>query len=324
MPQKSSAFAVGRVRALEQTLLNRAALDRLLAVQSGDELARALTELGWGDVKGVEDVDLAADEQVQKACQLVRECTSEEDVTDCFLLKYDVLNLKTLIKARTLHRMEEAALSPCGTIEPEKLRRCVEDNNYNALPDELRAAMERVERRIAVEMDPLYVDAELDKALYARADRLLRFSKCEAARAYFVQRAEMINLLIALRVAAMGRSSSFAKELFLPGGTLGQEGLMRVADDPSAAYDLIQLRPYAAALKSALASGSLAAVERQMDDYLLSLIRPHKNDAMTILPLIGYLLAREREAAAVRLIKTAKTLKVSDEKLKERLRAMYA
>ena len=41
------------------------------------------------------------------------------------------------------------------------------------------------------------------------------------------------------------------------------------------------------------------------------------------MPLIGYLLAKEREAGAVRLIVTAKAVGMSADKLQERLRELY-
>ena len=99
MPQISHAYAVARVRTAQKALLSRAALERLMACESGGVLLRALNELGWGEAG---DVDALAQRALNGACAFVRAVTPDANATDCFLAKYDVLNLKTLVKARAL------------------------------------------------------------------------------------------------------------------------------------------------------------------------------------------------------------------------------
>ena len=47
-------------------------------------------------------------------------------------------------------------------------------------------------------------------------------------------------------------------------------------------------------------TGSIGALERAREDYLLSLVRPYRHDIASVQRLVGYLLARDREARAVR------------------------
>ncbi len=327
MPQKSHGYAAGRVQVLSQSLLSASSLERLLSAGTVNEVARALSEMGWGEVHTKRDVERLANEQVRAACALVRECSSEPDATDCFLLKYDILNLKLLIKARVLG-VSAGELSECGTLDPELLRRCVEENNYQPLEPALRDALVEIEKHIAVNMDPLYVDAELDKAYYALVKRKLSAVHDDAIKRYFSAKADLTNLLIALRSGRMGRSADFAAALFVPGGELPIDGLKRLSGESEYLTRLIYLKPYADRVKRAILSDGakvdLAALEKQADDYLLGLIRPHRYETSSILPLIGYLLAREREAAALRLIVTAKDARVSEEAVLTRLRALYA
>ena len=326
MPQRSHAYAVGRVQVLSKTLLGAGTLERLAAASTLAEAARVLTESGFGDVRGKKDIEDLASARTREACALVRECTPDQNVTDCFLIQYDALNLKSLVKARALKKpFDEVTLSECGLIDPEKLKRFVDEARYPDLPPELKCAMERIETRLAVAMDPLFVDAELDKAVFAFIEtRAKRFSE-QPLRTYFACRAEIVNLLIALRAAAMGRGGAFAKSLFVPGGTLSHDALIKVADEPDRAYALVQGRPYAQALETALKHGEVdaALAERAADDYLLSQIRPYRYETTSILPLVGYLLARAREAGALRLIATAKSSGVPEDQLLRRLRALY-
>ena len=67
----------------------------------------------------------------------------------------------------------------------------------------------------------------------------------------------------------------------------------------------------------------MAAIERAGDDYLLSLVRPHRYEPTSLLPLVGYLLARTRESQVIRLLATAKAAGAGQDKIFARLRALY-
>ncbi len=326
MPQISHAYAVGRVRVLEQMLLNGQALDRLIACENLAEVLRALAEAGWGDAANKNEVDRLAERHIADACKLVREITPEPVITDCFLIKYDVLNMKVLVKARALG-IPSAALSENGTIPADRLRRAVEERRYQDLPAPFAEALMRIDKKFLSEEDPLYVDAELDKAMGEYIQTALKCTKNEAIKRYFTDRADVVNLLIAIRCHRIGRGSALAKEMFIQGGEIDFAELSRIADEPEGVYRLIEHRAFARPMKEALAQRdgeALAFIEKQSDDHLLSLIRRHKNEPLTMMPVIGYLLAKERECAAVRLIVIAKDARVSNDKLRLRLRELYA
>ncbi|MEA5065876.1 MAG: V-type ATPase subunit, partial [Eubacteriales bacterium] len=132
-------------------------------------------------------------------------------------------------------------------------------------------------------------------------------------------------LPIALRRHAIGRDGACAREMLLPGGTLDEDARAQVADAPERAAALISGKPYAGALAATLKRTpvDLAEVEKAVDDRLAGLLSGHKNETLTISPLVGYLLEREREAGAVRLIATAKAANVPITTIERRLRAMY-
>ena len=329
MPQISHAYAVGRVRSLEKNLLSKQTLERMLSAPNAQEAARTLSEAGWGDAQNVQEVDVLAQNHMRNACALVRECTPETDITDCFLLKFDILNLKTLVKARLMGQ-KEPVLSPNGTLNEDKLRHAVAEGKYSDLPKEYQETMAKIEQRVAVEADPLYIDAQLDKLLYRLiATRLSRVKHVpEEIRAYFSAKADSVNLLIALRAHEMGKSADFARDLYVEGGEIPAGQLARVVEDPGKVLSVVERMPYAPWVKRGMEryerGEGLAPLEKQFDDYEIGLIRPGRYQVTSILPLIGYLLARERETAAVRLIVTAKSVNASEAALEARLRELYA
>ena len=68
---------------------------------------------------------------------------------------------------------------------------------------------------------------------------------------------------------------------------------------------------------------ALPAVERAIDNLLLETIAPAKSIPLGIEPLIGYLLAKEREILNLRLVITGKLNKLPEETVRRRLRNVY-
>lgn len=318
MPQISHAYAFGMVQALSRTLLSKADIERLSDAKSISEVGKLLLEMEWGEAGGRREIEALSNEHILDACRFLRTNSAEPEITDCFLLKYDILNLKILFKSRMLNKAPDA-LSECGTIEPDKLRHCVDEHNYFALPEMFREALNSLEKRVSIEPSPFTVDVQLDK-LYAkivceRADK----TKSDVLKAYFTAWAETTNLLIALRCAAMKKDSEFLRALLVPGGTLSGDVYERIFSEPERAYAHIQFRPYADAFKEALSKPILREmitdVESRRGGVLFSLIEPHKTEPTSILPAVYYLLAREREASAIRMITIAKAARMPGEQL---------
>lgn len=329
MVKQSHAYAVGRVRVLERGLFGKTGLDRLLATQTPEELYRTLAELGWGDASSQWEVERLAAWQVEQACDLVRRHSPEPEVTDSFLIEYDVHNLKTLFKARELGITEPQGLSPNGLIPVELLRECVRNARYDRIDiPELAQSASRLESLLIVGVDPLEIDAELDRGMYRFIARNLKKSRNVVMKQYFSDRADMTNILIVLRARQMGRDAAFAQPLLVTGGQLDQAAVLSLLEDVNKLDKVLVGKPYAAQMRKGLAAyqagSGLALMEKLREDYLLSLIRPHRYEPLSVLPLVGYLLAREREAAAVRLILSARLSGFPSAQLTERLRDGYA
>lgn len=322
MPQPSIAYAVGCVRAPSRTPLGRAELERLIAASGYEEARRQLSDMGYGG--GQEDsVAALSVRALEEACVYLRRISPEPELTDSFLLRYDAQNLKSLLKARILGHASEA-LSACGTLPQETLRHAVSERVYTRLPAPLKEAMETLEKRVALEVRPIEIDARIDRAAYAMALDRVRGSSSETAREHFSRRADLQNLITTLRLRRMGSLDVKAEELYLPGGRI-----TAWPDGPEAPEKLAGLfRAWPAPVREAAARAAadperIPALEKAAEDYLLSLWRPYRHDPFAVEALIGWLLAHERAAQAVRLILAAKLNGFSEETLRERLREAY-
>lgn len=315
-------YALGRISLLGRDALNRQKLDRLLQAQDETEARRILSEIGWN---ADEDMEQAAEDHIKSACKAIRELTVQEKTLDAFLLRYDVNNLKILMKSRVLG-ISSDAVSSCGTISPDALRHAVTERNYRVLPPLLKSAADELEKKLAANADPFIIDVELDKAMYRSIMETLP-KKDRVARSYFSAQIDLTNLIMALRAVNIGRNAAFFKELLLPGGTVEERKWLKAYEKPETLPALVKgygIKVFNAANAAYLSKEKIPALEKAMDDYLLSLYLPFKQVSDQNERLIGYLLMRQREAAAVKLIIAGKKGGFKNEAIQERLRELYA
>lgn len=322
MPQNSIYYALGRISVLSGDALSRVKLDRLLQAQGEDEAKRVLSEIGWA---GGTDIEQAASDHIARACKVVRELAVNEKTLDSFLTRYDVNNLKILLKARSLG-LSTDALSACGVIPVETLKHAVSEHNYHALPAPIKEAADALEKQLALSVDPLLIDVRLDQAMYAYILSELPKSD-KTAVDYFTAQIDLVNLITALRVRNMQKPASFFENVFIEGGKISKREFVKKFDVPERLPQLVRrygLKVFNAAVAAQMSADKLPALERAMDDYLMSLYLPYKKVMDKNERLIGYLLMRQREAAAVKLVMAAKAGGFPQEVIRERLRELYA
>jgi len=324
MPQSSIAYAVGSVRAAARKPLGNAQLERLLSSADYDEALRLLVEMGWSDAQAG-DVEQLSISMLEQICTRLRAITPMSELTDCFLLRHDAQNLKTLFKARILDIKPEG-LSRCGTIPLDSLRHAVTERSYKKLPAFLELVMETLEKQMALNPDPMQIDVQIDRALYAELARRMKAVKSKPVKSYFAGKADLINAVSFLRLTAIKTQDIQFSDIMLPGGMLSQQDWQSIAERPEKLVPAFV--SYGPQVQRALGNAqqdhaALPALEKAADNWLLALFRPLRNEPFAVEVLIGWLLAHEREAGAVRLIMAGKLNGFSQGAIRERLREAY-
>jgi V/A-type H+/Na+-transporting ATPase subunit C len=324
MPQPSISYACGRVGVLRRTALRHAQLDRLISARGYEDAKRVLSDIGFAAADDA-DFQTAADQHVRRACELIRAVTPDQRVTDCFLLRYDIHNLKVLFKSRHLAQQPQF-LSECGTLGVDKLRHCVAEHTYSLLPPELKKTMESLEKRSAAAFDPMLVDTELDQAMYRQIFANLRGNpKAKVAQEYFRAKVDLQNVIMLLRLKAMGKDAAFFQTVGLDGGNVTAKACANAfAESERLARPLRRYSAdiYQAALNAAVDARKLPYLEKTADDFLFQLFRKYQYDCAALEILIAYLLQKQREATDVRLIMTGKLNSFSPEAVTERVREL--
>ncbi len=326
MPQPSYAYACARLSALNKRLIEPQTIQRMLDGTASDAM-RALSDVRYGNLSDATEADTERmiEREMADAMQEVKELSPNPAITDLFLLRADVQNLKVLLKARLLNQ-SEAVFMPGGLFDRETLTDMVKEKQYDALPEIIRDALNALEKKLEAHAEPQTVSIALDRAYLRHA--LKQSQKEPVFSHYFKAEADFDNVLTFLRLRAMGSSIETLDEVVLPEGgvkyrdlynayELSFDSLNKVLGESVCKEALLQ------GLNAMQRTGSIAEVEKARDNYLVSLLSEHKYESESIYPIVGYYLAKEREGRAVRLIITGKRNGLSDSVIRERLVKLY-
>lgn len=326
------AYAVARVRVLENRLLNKGQIDRMTEAPGAREALQVLGETDYSSAVGeLEDVhhfeDLLAAE-LGRVYGEVRRFYPEPRLIEALAAKYDVHNLKVLLKARGMgQELEEDLLyHGVGNISPAKLQVMLATEDFRDLAPHLREAVEEVGARWAQNPDPQLIDILLDGALYAHIFALI--ADIPFLVEFFTHQANLINLRTLVRLQILKQKGDFLQKVLLGGSDIDQQLLCDLLSEPlEALCDCFALSPYAQVVEEGLLEwqekGRLTRWEKLADDFLLGFVRQHRHEPFGPQSLLGYLLAVENELKLIRIIMVGKLNHLPIEEIRERLRDVY-
>ncbi|HHV56795.1 MAG TPA: V-type ATP synthase subunit C [Firmicutes bacterium] len=332
------AYSVARVRALETGLLDRGKIERMVEARDAAEALKVLGETPYaaavGQLASVYDYESMLRRELVAVRALFWKISPHPELTDLFFLKYDVLNLKLLLKGRHLGQKTDDLLVAAGTIGPERLAAMAAADNWKELPAELAAAAHQAGEALAEEGDPQLVDTLLDKAYYAYLTRVLGERVEEFLRALVSLQVDLTNIKTFVRVRHVvggdaARARALLPRFFLPGGRLALDYFLAQVEEPLPA---LADRLAKDALGPVVGEGitawqrekSLTRYEKLADDFLLAYVKKSRLIAFGVEPLVAYLMAKENEIKLIRIIMVGKINGLPAAEIRERLRDVYA
>ena len=195
-------FLSARIRAMERRLLMAQRLEQLLTAPSVEACAQLLSEWGYAPVHDEPSLQAALSAQREAVFADVSRFMPEAEVLDVFRLKYDYHNIKTLLKAP---QDAERLLIDAGTVPAETMRKKhAENGGWDFLPADMAAAADEAQRVLAETGSARSSDCILDRAYFARLEKLAADYE-EAAEREIAQIVSIIEpTLIALLSIVVG------------------------------------------------------------------------------------------------------------------------
>ena len=320
--QQDFTYAVARIRYRENKLLTDADLSTLLSAKDADAVIRQLRDKGWGESSGSSDPDALLRCESEKVWGFIGEIVPDKEVFQFLLIPNDFHNLKVAVKAITRDMKPDDMLIRNAMTDPGLIYEAVSKREYEKLPDYLIDTAKEAMTVLLQTSDGQLCDIIIDKACMETVGRLGRESGEEIIRLYCELFVASADIKIAVRSAHTKKRLDFILRSMAPCETLDVE---RLASAASLSYEdvlkYLETTRYSSAIPAIRVS--MSAFEKWCDDSVTEAMKPQKWEPFTIGPVVAYLIARENEIKAVRMILSAKLNGLSDDVIKERLRSMY-
>lgn len=321
MSEERYTYAVARVRAKESTLLNKAALEQLLACKTSEECLRTLQERGWGN-ENTHTAEELLKAETDKTWEFLNSVLPDVHTLDVFRLSTDFHNLKAAIKQVCTEQETPNVFAEGGTVPAKQILALVQEQRYESLPDALAAPARQCFDIMLHTRDAQLCDLALDKACLEAIAARGKQEKNEALRLYAETTVACADIRIAVRCCKTKKPLDLIEASLAECGSVSVPLLAKAASEsPEAIAAYLQTTTYAEGAE--LVKTSLSAFECWCDSLLIKRLQPQRYNPFTIGPLAGYLLARESEIKSVRLILSAKRNGLGEQTIRERLRECY-
>lgn len=324
MSVKSVGFAIGNLRARENSLLKAGDLNQLSAAKSTDELAKMLTDRGIG-MTDTADVPQLLSEETEKLWEYVTENAPDMSAFEPFLYENDFHNYKAVLKGVVRGREYESLLILPATVEISYIERVVKEKRFDLLPEFMRSSAEEAYSVFTKTGDSQLSDCIIDGGLMtAQLNKAKKIGNPVILKLITVT-VFYNNIKAALRAAKANKSAAFLNTVLTETGVVSKKAMVLAA--LSGEEKLLELLAGVSELGGGEAAEayrrSPAEFEKFSDDCVIKAARQCKFITLGIEPIVGYMLARRAEITDLRIIYSGIKTGQPTEKTRERLRELY-
>ena len=312
-----------RIRAMENRLLTRERMDRLIDARDEAEAMKVLAECGYNDTAGLEGALRQARAGV---FQDMERSAPDPRLVEVFQIRYDYHNAKAILKAQATRTGPERLLLPGGRYEPRALWEGWQREELRGCSPVFCRAMEQGRAALADSRDPQQADLILDRACFEEMAQLAKELGSPFLQGYVRLSVDVANLRAAVRVARMGREGDFLRQVLLPGGSVSEQAV--AAARPESLDEVFRAGPLAQAAQLGAklvqpGGGSLTGFERECDNALTAYLAAARRIPFGEETVIGYLYAKEQEFTAIRSIFAGRAAGLDGDTIRARLRDTY-
>lgn len=320
-------YGSARVRALENRLIGKEHLERLLEAKDSAAVMAMLGDHGYVS-EGVSREDCLLRVLSRGYEELDRMTEGKPSPMRFLRYPYDCHHIKSLIKCFSRGIDADGLwLDSLGTLCSDEVKRAFQEKDYHAFPPHMAAAIPTAEERFSQTGNPQKVDLILDGACYADMLAVAKESGIPLAVRLVEAKIDLTNLMTCLRLIRINLGSagaSFLEEALLSGGTLTRDFFEEslTAGESTMAERLTYSRY--GGFGALLTEGSeLHVLEKWADDCWMELAWNAKFVPFGAEVLIGYAVALEYEIKNIRILLVGKDAELPSDVIRERLRKSY-
>lgn len=319
-------FANARAKAKEQGLFTTERLHRMIEAKNLDEAVRILIEVNYAGGLVVESNNFyeLLKEEERLVNDFVRAVAPEKIGFECFFMRNDYHNIKSLLKAKygKIENIQDLIL-PDGNMRFAELKSMAENECLDFNPY-IKNACNVIEKAYEEgKGSPRLIDTEIDKAMYKDISEKLDKDSDKYVKQYFIALIDTANIATFVRTVKIKSTFGFFESNFIEGGSLKISFFKEFNMDVSRLCEKLSMSPYKDFTEN-LIKGDISVFETMQDDYLLDIFSLNKSDMFSVAPIIGYYLAKLNEIKVLRVVLVCKKNQVPSSEMKKRVRKLYA
>lgn len=322
-------YLSSNIRAQESRMVGQQALSKMMAAKTPEEAYKTVTDAGIGAEYDYKEFSKALDDELESTYERLEKSAPDPEIFKIFRYKYDGHNLKTIVKAHAAGIDPMELMMELGTVSPQTLVSASKEEKFTVVEPRLAEAYEKAKEVLAKTSDPQMVDVIIDKAVLEEMVEQVNKYNSPFLKKLVYAYIDIANIRSFIRIKRIGKDLPFLKEVIAQGGQIPASRYydlyLKGFDD---FFDMLSSTTYGSFLEASFdaikSKGTLSTFEKLCDNYTISLLKESRFIPFGIEPVLSYLLAKESEVQAIRIVMASKLAGVAPEKIAERLRDTYA
>ena len=321
MKETEYTYAVAYLKTLENKMLSQNDMENLINADGLKECLKLLQDRGYGNnLTGNESVDEILSTELSKVWTEAKNVAPDKAPLDVLLYQNDFHNLKTILKASIMGMdWENLILRPCIT-EPKAIADAIKTNDFSEMPEFIKASAIKGYETVTKTSDGQLLEVYLDRAMLEEMKK-----RCDSEKNEFLSGWVELNILIAnlkIAIRAVGKSKDFIFDAIIPTQKFNYQRLCdaAISDIETLKAEIVSLGYPDAVEKLNI---SFSEFEKWCDNKKMQYIKSAKLKSFGFEPILGFLIGKEFEIQALRIILAGKENNIDVNIIKERLRDLY-
>lgn len=321
-------YISAKVRAMENSLVGRDCLERMISAEDTESAASYLREYGL-DLVGLSAADREAvlTEALGEGIAAIERNAPSPELFAFFRYPYDCSNIKSLIKCKIRGIDPEPLLFSVGSVPKKELAEAFSKNDFSPLPENMAKAAQKASQAYAETKNPQLIDFILDKACFDDIEACAQKSGIAYIKDITSARADLTNFMICLRILRMN-CGTYAEDLLeqalIDCGRIGKKRFKRAFSEGEEGLISALFGAGYRSLSAKLSPGcSLERAEKLCDNARTELVCRAKRVTFGVEIPLAYIAALETEIQNIRIVLAGKDAGSSPDIISERIRECY-
>jgi len=321
------AYASGRIRALEMTLLGKQRLDRIAEAATLDEVMRKLSDTAYAPhLDEIEEsgYQVFLKNEERRLLDLVDSLSLDREVSDILRLRHDFHNLKVALREKVSGRDLGDLYLDFGRFDTDEIAGPVKNETPDRLPDVFVAVAKRALEDYGASGDPGQADILIDKAMFTHFLAVAGGYGGPFIKSIVRTWIDLANIRTFMRARYLGLEARELPALLIEGGLVKPSDFSEVyqftLDEILGRFEFSPYRRVVEAGGAAAEkSGSFAPLEREIDNVVISFLRITRYFTFGLEVVLAYALIKQIEIKGLRLVLAAKDGGTAPAFIKERI-----